>query len=680
MSILLPAVACAVLAACCFAAGIHLQHGSVQATGSTGRLSLRGLWLVVRTRRWLTGALLAASGCGLHVAALAMAPLVVVQPIGVLSLVLTVAFGGGPRGRSARAAVFAVCAGTAGFVVLAAGAASSASSEVDAGRVQVIVLVALAVAALGAFTRGRGRCLVLATSAAMLFGLGAALIRATATEVLGSGIGLGAAALGCESAALVLCGGWLLQQAFTSGPPAIVIGATTVIDPMTAVAVGIGLYGEAAGTDPLRAAAQIACAVLAVAGVMALVRSSPERVRPVVEPAELHPTGLRVLIGADTFPPDVNGAANFADRLARGLARRGHDVHVVCPSATGRPTTESDGEITTHRLTSLRTPVHPTFRVCAPWHVSREVPRLLASVRPDVVHVQAHFAVGRRVLGSAVAQRIPVIATNHFMPENLLGYGPVPHVLRAAVIRWAWRDLIRVYRQVPVVTTPTPRAAQLLHTNGLRPKAWTISCGIDLDRFAEVTPRGTSVLFVGRLDREKNVDELLRAVAAAPGLRAEIVGTGLCQAELAQLAAELGVADRVCFHGFVPDDELLRLYQRCAVFCMPGTAELQSIATMEAMAAGLPVVAVDAMALPHLVHDGVNGFLYQSGDVAGLARALSALTADLATRAAMGSASRRMINGHDLRHTLDAFEDAYLEAIYLTGADSTIRRAQALAR
>ncbi len=96
------------------------------------------------------------------------------------------------------------------------------------------------------------------------------------------------------------------------------------------------------------------------------------------------------------------------------------------------------------------------------------------------------------------------------------------------------------------------------------------------------------------------------------------------------------------------DDELVTAYRRCAVFCMPGVAELQSLVTLEAMAAGRPVVAADAVALPHLVRPGHNGLLYRPGDVAGLAAALNRLLDDPAARERMGQASREMVARHAL--------------------------------
>jgi phosphatidylinositol alpha 1,6-mannosyltransferase len=96
---------------------------------------------------------------------------------------------------------------------------------------------------------------------------------------------------------------------------------------------------------------------------------------------------------------------------------------------------------------------------------------------------------------------------------------------------------------------------------------------------------------------------------------------------------------------------------------MPGAAELQSLATMEAMAAGRPVVAADAMALPHLVRHGHNGWLYPPGDISALAARLASLLADPARRAAMGAASRQLIAGHSSDATVTRFEALYHQVL-----------------
>ncbi|MEW2503835.1 glycosyltransferase [Amycolatopsis sp. NPDC047767] len=668
------AVGFALLGACFFAGSVALQHKAVQTRSSvTGRVELTRL---ARSRTWRAGVLLGVTGTALHLTALSLAPLAVVQPLGVLSLVLTVLAGrGAVTARRIRVAAAVVCVAVAGFVLTSA-SAPVPHADITTSAVVLAVLAGPAVAVAGLACRGRARCLGRAAAAAVLFGLGAAVLRAAALSLPHLPAAAGFALAG---GALIAGGGWLLQQAHAAGPTAVVVAATTVLDPLTAVVADQLLYGEAPHLVPALAAARLVLALVAVLGVLVLAGSLSSPTEHDKE-TPMPTSGLRILLGADTFPPDINGAAHFTARLAHGLAGLGHDVHVLRPRP--RRDDADHGRLTVHDARAFGTPFHPTFRISTPGGARRAAEDVLDRVRPDVVHVQSHFSVGRALLAAAHRRGIPTVATNHFMPENLLGYVRLPQPVRRALIRVGWRDLVRVYRAVGTVTTPTPRAAELLARNGLERPVGVISCGIDLAHYAERATPATgdvAVLFVGRLDAEKNVDELIRAVARLPRLRAEIVGDGSCRAALTSLAAELGVADRVCFHGFVPDADLVRIYACCQIFCMPGTAELQSIATMEAMAAGLPVVAADAMALPHLVRPGINGHLYPPGDVDALAIRLDELAGDPGARASMGAASRALVARHDLAGTLESFVSVYRQACGAAQPTETERREPSVA-
>jgi hypothetical protein len=274
---LLLAICCAAIAACCFAGAATLQHGAVRVCSAGGSLGLRAIRQMIRSRHWQAGTGLAVTGSGLHVTALSQAPLVIVQPIGVLSLVLTVLLGTRASGRAAgpgvRAAVTCVCAGTGGFVALAAIAGTTTAEAVQPGPVAIVVAGALVLTGTALATRGRVRCLMLGASAAVLFGAGSALIRTASLEIGHSsisGIGLGALA-----AVLMVGGGLAQHQAYASGPPAVVVAATTVVDPLTAVVISIAVYGEAARVSPAGMVVQLALAALAGAAVIVLARAIP---------------------------------------------------------------------------------------------------------------------------------------------------------------------------------------------------------------------------------------------------------------------------------------------------------------------------------------------------------------------------------------------------------------------
>jgi glycosyltransferase involved in cell wall biosynthesis len=379
---------------------------------------------------------------------------------------------------------------------------------------------------------------------------------------------------------------------------------------------------------------------------------------------------LRIVIPCDTFAPDINGAARFAERLAGGLVRKGHEVHIIAPAfdtSEGPRIENHDGvDMIVHRLRSHKVPQHKTLRWPEPWGMTKKIAGVLAEVRPNAVHIQSHLMVGRFALRAARRQKLRVIATNHVMPENLMRYSLLPKFLHPLAMKIIWADAGRILRKMDALTTPTKRAAELLENAAGVRGVLAISCGIDASRFANNTPTSNLnpvALFLGRLDDEKKIDELLRAAAKLteyPNLRVELVGDGGERERLKALAEHLGISDRVSFLGHVSDQELPGIYERCTVFVMPSIAELQSIATMEAMASGRPVIGADAMALPHLVHDGDNGYLFPPGDVDRLAdRLRRVLGADKAELARLSENSLHLIRSHDIERTLKIFEDLY---------------------
>ncbi|WP_426624037.1 glycosyltransferase [Leifsonia sp. McL0607] len=384
-------------------------------------------------------------------------------------------------------------------------------------------------------------------------------------------------------------------------------------------------------------------------------------------PAQHRP--MTILMGCDTFPPDVNGAARFAERLAAGLVARGHDMHIVAPAASrshGTWIEEHEGQkMTAHRLRSWRWYPHDWLRFALPWMSKANARRVLDEVQPDVVHFQSHIVIGRGLAYEAQKRGIRIVATNHVMPDNIIEFTRLPKFLHHTFVSLAWKDARKSFDRAHAITTPTRRAAEFLEkATGLR-GVHAISCGIDAHNYTpDFTPRtGNRILFVGRVTGEKQIDVLLGAIKLLPralDARLEIVGGGDQFKNLQTLAETLGIADRVSFLGYVTDKELRQAYTRATVFAMPSSAELQSIATMEAMASALPIVAADAMALPHLVHDGENGHLFRPGDAHDLANKLErVLTLPQDEFDVLKNASLHIVATHDIQTTISTFESLY---------------------
>ena len=413
------------------------------------------------------------------------------------------------------------------------------------------------------------------------------------------------------------------------------------------------------------------------------------------------------MIATDQYEPMVGGVPTVTSELARGLTERGHAVAVVAPAETthGRtsPAGRGDAVAVTFRG-SVRWPWYEGQRLgLLPASAARE---LIASFAPDVVHIHSPLTLGLSVRSAARRRRVPVLYTNHYLPANVHPSAPgrsaparpgsrtaaVSGAIAGSVLATAADTAFYGYvtgfaNRCDHVTAPTMTALRLLRDHGLRAPSQAVSNGVDLDAFSPGPaahdgpgekelrlgyglPDGVPVIAsVGRLSPEKRVDVLIEAVArlgSGPGEAGPVLalaGTGPDAGRLQALAARLGVPGRVRFLGFVPGGDLPGLYRLADVFAIASEAELQSLATMEAMASGLPVVAVDAGALGELVHQGENGFLVSPGqapeEAAAMADCLDLLCGDTGLRGRMSKASLRIIGTHDRYRVLSRWESIY---------------------
>ncbi len=392
-------------------------------------------------------------------------------------------------------------------------------------------------------------------------------------------------------------------------------------------------------------------------------------------------TFVKILISGTTYAPALNGQAIFTTTLAENLALRGHEVLVFTPMANGQPSKIMRNQVQVVSLPSISMQwVHNQAYFSI--FVQRALKKVLGSFHPEIVHIQDPFPLNTELLGLVRERGIGLVGTNHFMPQNLSPYVPGVSHFRPLFNRLMWRWAMGTYNRLDVMTAQSLSSVHLLKENGLRAPAFQVSCGLDTGRFHPdpsleraacrkkygVDTQKKVFLFVGRVDREKRIDVLLRAMQQVKrdDIQFVVAGDGAASAHLKALAEKLHLGERVHFTGFVPNEDLPNLLNRVDVFTMPSEAELLSIATLEAMACARPLLLADAVALPELVEVGVNGYLFKPGDPLDAARWIEHLAEIPERWAEMGRKSRQKAETHSLENTVRQYETIYTRL--LTGA------------
>lgn len=357
----------------------------------------------------------------------------------------------------------------------------------------------------------------------------------------------------------------------------------------------------------------------------------------------------------------------------------GHEVRVVAPSPSGPAYEEADGHSEITRVRSVRLPgKFGKQGARSSLHPSSAINRLVKEWQPDLIHGHNPFGIGQAAMKAARRNQIPYVATNHNMPENTVGNLGLFGRLIPNFAEQIWQWQIKFLNQANFVTSPTQTAIDLLLTHGLTVPNRAISNGVDLKRFNPNEPTKTLreklrlpdkpiVMYMGRLDGEKRMDVWIDSI---PLIRREIdahflIGGGGGEiAGLKRRAAGLRVAEHVTFAGFVDDADLSAFYRLGQVFAISSPAELQSIVTLEAMAAGLPIVACDAAALPELCKSGRNGYLFLSGNPKGMAQSTIRILQNPKMGQQMGAESRKIVEkDHDVKKMPINYEAVYKEVV-----------------
>lgn len=417
---------------------------------------------------------------------------------------------------------------------------------------------------------------------------------------------------------------------------------------------------------------------------------------------------MRVAITSDLYYPMSNGVAVFAHNLAKGLAKQGHEVMVICPSFTGKPHRMKRDGVTTVYLRSIRFPFYPDQINAVPEGkkiLKMKVPRLayrhglwitvdpypelkkaLRKFQPDVIHNQTAEMIAIAARRYAKKYDVPMVSTGHAYPDNLTS-----QVKLLKPIKKPLDAILRTYmasflKHSEYATMPTEMAIDDLVPKNRRRFDVTVeplSNGVDLAKFTpgkaaakvlrkfRLEPGKLRVLYVGRVDPEKSLGNVVTAFAGVaeevPEAELVIVGDGTDRRHLIDLAQALGIANKVKFPGRIMPPDVTEIYRGATVFATASETETQGIVLIEAAATGLPLVAVDAGAVREVCQNKKNGVLCKPGDIMGMTDALVKILQDADLQQKYGEKSLEISKKHDLNRTLRRFEEIYEEAITLKG-------------
>ena len=385
---------------------------------------------------------------------------------------------------------------------------------------------------------------------------------------------------------------------------------------------------------------------------------------------------MRIAYICQSYPPTASGAALVVQRLAKGVAAKGHAVVVLAPSDNGYGYTERVDGLDMVRLQSFRNPMRVDHRFTL-WS-QNEIFDRLRRFEPDVLHLHDPLSLGLSGLRSAQKLNIPTLVTIHQLPWFISSYIAKTQRAKKLVESSLWKYSIWFLKQCEETITPSETIAKIIfmHT-GIFPKV--ISNGVDLSLFTpntikqneskelcdkyHICPEHPVILFVGRLDPDKNIDLVLHAAAKVMKtmhVQLLIVGDGTQREELIQLSKSIGIYQHCCFPGYISKSEdLPGIYRLATVFVTTSEVEIQSSVILEGAASGLPVITVQASSMPELVEDGKNGFLVQPKDINAIAERIVFLLRNPNIIKAMGKAGRILSKRHSNKLFIETHEDIY---------------------
>ena len=373
---------------------------------------------------------------------------------------------------------------------------------------------------------------------------------------------------------------------------------------------------------------------------------------------------MRIAVFTNTYLPTISGVVTSIRKFRKGLINAGHDVHIFAPEYEGY----EDQEPYIFRFPALDLSDQLNISIVVP--IKNLMESAVRGVKPTLIHSQHPVWMGDLAVSFARTLNVPLVFTFHTQYEKYAQhYSRIAPKLAGRITE----EVVRRYLQhCAHVVVPTESIREMLTKDyGIRQGVTVVPTPVDLQEFDALHPEkvrakfgleGLDVLlFVGRLASEKGLDMLIQAFVlihqARPGVRLLLLGKGPHEEALNAKLAKLGLKDLVILAGAVPHEEVPNYYAAADLFVFPSTTETQGLVIIEAMAAGLPVVAVRAPGAVDVLTGG-GGVLTENTPEA-LARGVVDILADSGQRRELSEQARSAVERYSIPKATARMLNAY---------------------
>jgi 1,2-diacylglycerol 3-alpha-glucosyltransferase len=375
---------------------------------------------------------------------------------------------------------------------------------------------------------------------------------------------------------------------------------------------------------------------------------------------------MKIAFFTNCYKPLINGVVSSIVSLKESFEKKGHETFIFAP----RVESYQDEEANIFRYHSINLTHRVKYPVAIP--LSLRAGQAITAFKPDIIHLHHPFVLSLPAIMYAAKLKIPKVLTIHTQYERYAYYvSPIPHVITNEAIR---RIIFNLSDKVDIITTPSQSMKDLIGNYKIKKEVAVIPNAIDIDLFREkdeqeiallkkelqISPDDIVILYLGRVSLEKNIDKIIKALAIIQDKKIDnfkfiVVGDGTAVKQLNSLADSLGLTEKVKFVGAIEREKVRHYYQIGDIFSFSSTSETFGMVIIEALASGLPVLAVKAPGAVDIITDGLDGILVED-DVYQFAEQLENLIKNRELRQELSSNALQTVK----RYSSDTISDQVL--------------------